>query len=624
MTILKKILAVVTGAAMALSLGLSFASTSVAQAATMGTYIKGSRSTVYWYATDGRRYVLPNERTFNSWMGTTYSPVVTLSDTELYTLPIGGNVTYRPGYRLVKITSDPRVYAVARYGVLRWVSSESVARDLYGPNWNRLVDDIPVEFFTNYTVGSPIYSSYEYSRDTEYSNVTTPNDNISGLGNNSSYTYYDYNYGYPYNYSNGTATITPDRVSVYNGETVTIRFQANNTYQTPYKIEIRDSRNNSLITTCYNTSSCSYSPRVYTNSSGSQDTVRFWGNAFDSQNRLMASVETQAIAILPWGSSYDYNYSYPYNYGSFYGTLTLTSDTYSVREGQSITLRTRLSNVNANMNDVRVRVYDDRDSRLIGECRPNSYNECTFTDTVRRGDTVNSYRYRAIATNTYSGQTLNTAYTDWLSITTNYSTLSNSSIQGAIVNRWTSTGSETVRYEATLSNTPSNLSSVTIRIYDSSNNQLLRECSNTTVCSTDITRNVASTVTVYARATDAYGTSITSNSTSISFSPTPYTPPTPTTQVTGVSAWLDSGNSCSAGSTVRGTITVNAPTTVTYTWERSDGAQAGTKTLSFSAAGSQTVSETWLIGSQYSGWMRLRVLTPNAMSSAQVQVGCVY
>ena len=36
--------------------------------------------------------------------------VNTIGDTELYTIPIGGNMVYRPGVRMVKIVTDPRFF----------------------------------------------------------------------------------------------------------------------------------------------------------------------------------------------------------------------------------------------------------------------------------------------------------------------------------------------------------------------------------------------------------------------------------------------------------------------------------------------------------------------------------
>jgi hypothetical protein len=65
------------------------------------------------------------------------------------------------------------------------------------------------------------------------------------------------------------------------------------------------------------------------------------------------------------------------------------------------------------------------------------------------------------------------------------------------------------------------------------------------------------------------------------------------------------------------TITANGPCTVTYKWERSDGAIAPTYSITFAAAGSQTVTTTWQIGIDYSGWQRVRILTPNPTLSNQ-------
>jgi hypothetical protein len=86
---------------------------------------------------------------------------------------IGGNITYRPGVRLVKITTDPKVYAVGANGTLRWVQTEGVARDLYGVNWNTMVDDVPDAFFINYRIGAPIASATDFSVSQETANASS-------------------------------------------------------------------------------------------------------------------------------------------------------------------------------------------------------------------------------------------------------------------------------------------------------------------------------------------------------------------------------------------------------------------------------------------------------------------
>lgn len=132
----------------------------VASAATLvsGDLIKASGPAVYYYGSDARRYVFPNETTFFSWFQD-FSSVKTITDSELAAISIGGNMVIRPGTKLVKITTDPKVYAVTRCGGLHWIESESVATSLYGSSWARRVVDVPDAFFTNYSVGPSLASA---------------------------------------------------------------------------------------------------------------------------------------------------------------------------------------------------------------------------------------------------------------------------------------------------------------------------------------------------------------------------------------------------------------------------------------------------------------------------------
>lgn len=125
-----------------------------------------SDSAVYYYGANGKRFVFPNDKTYFTWY-VDFSTVQTVSAATLAAIPIGGNVTYRPGVKMVKITTDPKVYAVAKGGVLQWVQTEALATALYGPEWSSKVDDVPDTFFTNYTVGAPITDAFGYSPATE-------------------------------------------------------------------------------------------------------------------------------------------------------------------------------------------------------------------------------------------------------------------------------------------------------------------------------------------------------------------------------------------------------------------------------------------------------------------------
>lgn len=140
------------------SVGGTLAFPNVARAATLnpGDLIKASGPAVYYYAADGKRYVFPNEKTYFSWY-TDFSSVKTITDAELAAVTIGGNITIRPGTKLVKITTDPKVYAVTgRCAVLHWLESETLAKQLYGDNWAQRVVDVPDSFFVNYAVGSSV------------------------------------------------------------------------------------------------------------------------------------------------------------------------------------------------------------------------------------------------------------------------------------------------------------------------------------------------------------------------------------------------------------------------------------------------------------------------------------
>lgn len=126
----------------------------------------GKNATVYYLAEDGKRYVFPNQQTFATWFSD-FSDVQSVSSADLTAFPLGGNVTYRPGIKMVKITTDPKVYAVGDNGELRWITSENLATALYGSDWNRKIDDVPDSFFVNYHVGAPIYAATDFNPQTE-------------------------------------------------------------------------------------------------------------------------------------------------------------------------------------------------------------------------------------------------------------------------------------------------------------------------------------------------------------------------------------------------------------------------------------------------------------------------
>jgi len=112
-------------------------------------------SAVYYCGANGKRFVFPNDRIYFTWYDD-FDEVTEITAEELAAIPLGGNVTYKPGSKMVKIESLPNVYAVEQGGVLRWVKSPSVAAILYGDEWAKNVDDLSDAFFGNYKFGADI------------------------------------------------------------------------------------------------------------------------------------------------------------------------------------------------------------------------------------------------------------------------------------------------------------------------------------------------------------------------------------------------------------------------------------------------------------------------------------
>ena len=92
---------------------------------------------------------------------------------------------------------------------------------------------------------------------------------------------------------------------------------------------------------------------------------------------------------------------------------------------------------------------------------------------------------------------------------------------------------------------------------------------------------------------------------------------------TTVGAVVSQGK-CPATVTFNGTITTNGPAEVKYTWVSFDGGAWPERTIKFAKAGTEKVVESRSVHSNQTGWMQLKVLSPNAMLSnrANYKVTC--
>ncbi len=111
--------------------------------------------TVYYCGRDGGRYAFLDEKTYFSWYKD-FDTVDFVSTDTMASIPLRGVVTYKPGSFMVKILSNPKVYAVSRNGTLRGIPNPDMAAALYGTDWATKVRDIPDGFFTRYQIGPEI------------------------------------------------------------------------------------------------------------------------------------------------------------------------------------------------------------------------------------------------------------------------------------------------------------------------------------------------------------------------------------------------------------------------------------------------------------------------------------
>lgn len=132
-------------------------------------------TTVYYIGADGRRHSFPNPKVYFSWFPD-FSRVRIVASRELADIPLGANLTYRPGTRLVKFATDPRVYAVDADRRLRWVKTEAVAVALYGPFWARQVDDVSDAFYMDYRFGQDVDRPEDYSSANALRTAVYPSD----------------------------------------------------------------------------------------------------------------------------------------------------------------------------------------------------------------------------------------------------------------------------------------------------------------------------------------------------------------------------------------------------------------------------------------------------------------
>ena len=325
-----------------------------AKAATTNTAVRGeSALTVYWYAPDGKRYTFPNASTYFTWFPS-FDTVTNISDADLQAIPLGNqNVTYRPGAKLVKVQTDPKVYAVSKNALLRHVTSESLAHDLYGADWRLQVTDIPDTFFTNYTVGTPIYSASDYNVSNEYNGVTYPHESLKTATTGSTN-------------QSGALTLSADRTSINSGEAVTLTANYNGTLPANGRIEIKEVRTGNIVQTCYS-GSCLITVNPIQQSG--YDSLQYMATVKDQYESQLVTQYSPVVSFNTTAQNTASNDGMNYVNG-----LTLQVDQTSIASGDRIKLTANAFNAgNWNYIGNRIEIRDLRNGSIVQTCNDQSW-----------------------------------------------------------------------------------------------------------------------------------------------------------------------------------------------------------------------------------------------------------
>lgn len=116
------------------------------------SYIRGEHyDTVYYISTDRKRHPLYDAQTYFTWQDS-FDSIAWVTDATLSTLTLGEPLLPKSGVVLVKLVSDPSVYAIEQ-SALRLISSEQIAIDTYGSDWADYVIDLTPTLFEHFTSG---------------------------------------------------------------------------------------------------------------------------------------------------------------------------------------------------------------------------------------------------------------------------------------------------------------------------------------------------------------------------------------------------------------------------------------------------------------------------------------
>lgn len=134
-------------------------------------------SAVYYIGADGKRHAFPNSSIYFTWYNN-FEGVKIISLDKLASVPLGKNVRYKPGSKMLKFTTDPKTYLVTSGGIMRWVKTEAIAKALYGADWNKFIVDLNDTLFASYTMGDPINAATDVDLNAIKASAPTISDDL--------------------------------------------------------------------------------------------------------------------------------------------------------------------------------------------------------------------------------------------------------------------------------------------------------------------------------------------------------------------------------------------------------------------------------------------------------------
>lgn len=165
----------VFGFCLTASLMFGLGSLPVSAASPLTGLLQGPNS-LYWVTNYQKRYLFPPEdQSVLTWnLSPQFAKIA--APTELAKSPLVDIVHFKPG-SLAAVATSNQLYAVARHGVLRPITNQAVARQVF-PNTNlAALPKIGVTQVANYHIGKSVMSAADFKPTDEAAGIQSPDDN---------------------------------------------------------------------------------------------------------------------------------------------------------------------------------------------------------------------------------------------------------------------------------------------------------------------------------------------------------------------------------------------------------------------------------------------------------------